>query len=221
MKNDLHELGDQVDDAVTELLALWPKLAEALERDSGVNDGERVSSSTNVHTLPVNLDVVDAIKLIHEEAWPAAYAARSWLAEPGDMVSLETTIESIGILYRRLVGRGLNGQARNLAAAVLRWHHTARTAIGLSRRATPLQSDGGPVHCPLHDRELVVLRQRGDEGTLDETARGDREAIRWQRGGGLYCPLKDCKGAWGPSEYPFLGRLVAEQRLRLTRQESA
>lgn len=221
MKEDLYELGDQVDDAITELLTLWPKLAEALERDGGINDGERVSSSTNVHVLPVNLDVVDCVKRIHEEAWPTAYAARSWLGEPGDMVSLETTVESLGVLYRRLVGRGLNGQARNLAAAVLRWHRTARTAIGLSRRATPLQSDGGPVMCPLHDAPLTQLRQRGDEGTVDEAARGDREAIHWQRGGGLYCPLKGCTGAWGPSEYPFLGRLVAEQRLRLTRQESA
>lgn len=221
MRNDMHELGDQVDDAVTELLALLPKLAGALERDAGASDGEHVTTSANVHVLPVNLDVLAAAKMLQDEAWPAAYAARSWLAEPGDNISLADTIRSTAILYRRLVGRERNGPARQLAATVLRWHRTVRTAIGLSRRAVPLSGDDGPITCPLHDDPLTQLRQRGDEGTFDESARGDREAIRWQRGGGLYCPLKDCSGAWGPSEYPFLGRLVAEQRLRLTRQESA
>lgn len=221
MKEDLHELGDQVDDAVEELLALWPRLGAALERDAGTNEGERVSSSANVFTLPVNLDVLAAVKRIRDEAWPAASDARTVLAEPGDMLSIERTLESLGILYRRLAARGYVGEARKLAASVLRWHRVARTAIGLSRRATPLQGDGQPIFCPLHDQPLTQLRQRGDEGILDETARGDREAIRWQRGNGLYCPARDCDGAWGPSEFAFLGRLVAEQRLRLTRQQSA
>lgn len=221
MKQDLYELGDQVDDAVEELLALWPKLHEALPRDAGGNDGERVTSRTNVFASLVNQDVSGAIKVLRDEASPAAMEARTVLGEPGDTAPMERTLESCGILYRRLVGRGYVGEARKLAASVLHWHRVARTAIGLSRRATPLQGDGRPVFCPLHDTQLVTLRQRGDEGALDDTAQGDREAIRWRRGDGLYCPLKGCKGAWGPSEYPFLGRLVAEQRLRLTRQESA
>lgn len=221
MKIDLYELGDQVDDAVTELLALLPALAAALERDAGTGDGERVSTSSNVHVLPVNLDVLAAAKMLQDEAWPAAHAARSWLAEPGDNLGLERTIGSTGVLYRRLVGRERNGQARHLAAAVLRWHRTVRTAIGLTRRAVPLAGGMGAVHCPLHDDPLVQLRQRGDEGTLDETARGEREAIRWQRGNGLYCPSRGCEGEWGPSEFAFLGRLVTEQRRRLVKQVGA
>lgn len=221
MKADLYELGDRVDDAVAELLTLLPKLAGALERDTGASDGEHVTTSSNVHVLPVNLDVLAAAKMLQDEAWPAAYAARSWLAEPGDNISLEETLRSCGILYRRLLGRERTGPARQLATTVLRWHHTVRTAVGLSRRAIPLAGSMGAVNCPLHDIPLVQLRQSGDEGTLDETAHGDREAIRWQRGNGLYCPSRECDGEWGPSEYPFLGRLVAEQRRRLTTREPA
>lgn len=221
MKNDLYELGDQVDDAVEELLVLWPKLHEALPRDVGVNDGERVSASSNVSASLVNQDVSGAIKLLRDEASPAAMEARTVLGEPGDAQPVERTIESLGILYRRLAARGYVGEARKLAASVVHWHRVARSAIGLSRRPTPLQGDGRAVHCPLHDAPLVTLRHRGDEGTLDETARGDREAIRWRSGGGLYCPLRECAGGWGPGEFAFLGRLVSEQRLRLTRQESA
>lgn len=221
MTTDLHELGDRVDDAIAEILTLLPALGAGLERDSGTGEGEHVATSANVHKLPVNLDVLAAAKMLRDEAWPAAYAARSWLAEPGQRGELDDTIESLGILYRRLVGRQLNGPARRLAADVLRWHRVTRQAIGLSRRAIPLAGVDGPVTCPLHDDPLVQLRQRGDEGTLDETAHGNREAIRWQRGGGLYCPSRDCDGEWGPSEYPFLGRLVAEQRLRLAKRVSA
>ncbi|MGI5232877.1 hypothetical protein [Actinoallomurus sp. CA-142502] len=221
MTTDLHELGDLVDDAVAELLALLPALAAALERDSGAGEGERVATSTNVHVLPVNGDVLTAALMLQDEAWPAAHAARSWLNEPGDNLGLERTLDSLGVLYRRLVGRQFNSQARRLAATVLRWHRVTRQAIGLSRRAVPLAGSMGAITCPLHDDPLVQLRQRGDEGTLDETARGDREAIRWQRGGGLYCPSRDCDGEWGPSEYAFLGRLVAEQRRRLAPQETA
>lgn len=221
MPEDLYELGDRVDDAVEELLRLWPKLHDALPRDVGTVDGERVSATAEVSTLLVNLDVSKAIKLLRDEASPAAMDARTVLGEPGDAAPMERTLESIAILYRRLVGRGQVGEARKLAASVLRWHRVARTVIGLSRRATPLQGDGRPVFCPLHDAPLVTLRHRGDEGTLDETARGDREAIRWRSGGGLYCPLRECDGEWGPGEFAFLGRLVAEQRTRLTREESA
>lgn len=221
MKNDLYELGDQVDDAIEELLTLWPKLQDALPRDVGTVDGERVTTTAEVSTVLVNLDVSKAITLLRDEASPAEMEARTVLGEPGDEQPMERTLESLGILYRRLAGRGYIGQARKLATSVLHWHRVARTAIGLSRRATPLQGDGRPVHCPLHDAPLVTLRRRGDEGTLDETARGDREAIRWRSGGGLYCPLRECAGEWGPGEFPFLGRLVAEQRARLTREESA
>lgn len=221
MTTDLHELGDRVDDAIAELLTLLPALATALERDSGTGEGERVATSTNVHVLPVNGDVLAAAVMLRDEAWPAAYAARSWLAEPGQRGDLADTIDSLGVLYRRLVGRQLGGQAQRLAATVLRWHRTVRTAIGLSRRPVPLAGLDGPVTCPLHDDPLVQLRLRGDEGTLDETAHGDREAIRWQRGGGLYCPARDCDGEWGPSEYAFLGRLVREQRRRLAPRETA
>lgn len=221
MKTDLHELGDQVDDAVEELLVLWPKLHEALPRDAGGNDSERVRASANVFAALVNQDVSGAIKLLRDEASPAAMEARTVLGEPGDAQPVERTVESLGILYRRLAARGYVGEARKLAASVLHWRRVARTAIGLSRRATPLQGDGRPIFCPLHDAPLVTLRHRGDEGTLDETARGDREAIRWRSGGGLYCPLRGCNGEWGPGEFAFLGRLVAEQRTRLSHQESA
>lgn len=215
----LDRLGDALDDAVTELLALYPQLASALERDSGASEGERVTTSTNVHVLPVNLDVLAAVKMLHEQAWAAAHEARVHLAEPGDMVSLTGTIASTAILYRRLVGQGKPAQARHLAGQVFRWHRTVRAAIGLTLRDRPLRGTDGPVCCPLHDDPLTQLQQVGDEGHIDAEAAGDREAITWQRGGGLYC--RHCGGGWGPGEYAFLGRLVGEQRLRIDRQATA
>ncbi|GAA0347773.1 hypothetical protein NE235_10635 [Actinoallomurus spadix] len=217
MTKDLHELGDQLDDAIAEILTLWPRLAGALERDAGLSEGERVATSTNVHTLPVNLDVMSAVRTLHDEAWLAVHRARALLGESAANRPIPDLVDSLGVLYRRLVGRGLNGEARRLAGTVFRWHRTIRAALGLSRPPLPVQGASGAVHCPLHDDPLVQLRQRGDEGRFDETANGDREAIRWQHGGGLYCPSPDCDGEWGPSEYPFLGRLVAEQRRRLAR----
>jgi hypothetical protein len=212
---DLHRLGDQVDDAIAEILELYPRLATALERDAGTAEGERVTTSANVHVLPVNLDVLAAVNALREQAWPAAHAARTWLAEPSDGGSTLDTLASIGILYRRLVGKQLDQPARNLAGNVFRWHHLARRAVGLSLPDRPLRGDRGPICCPLHDDPRVQLHQYGDEGRIDPDAHGDREAITWQRGGGLHC--RHCGGAWGPSEYAFLGRLVAEQRQRLTK----
>lgn len=221
MTKNLHELGDQVDDAVNELLVLWPQLANALERDAGASENERVTTTTTVTGVPVNVDVLYAIEMLQKETWWLAASARSVLHEPGTARSIEDAINSCAILYRRLVGRGYEAEAYQLAQIVLRWRYFARTAIGLSRRAKPLQGDGEPVFCPLHDSPLIQLRLRGDEGTLDLAAKGSREAITWRRGGGLYCPLKGCDGAWGPSEYAFLGRMVAEQRFRIAKQESA
>lgn len=219
MSDSLHRLGDRVDDAIADILELYPRLAAALERDAGTTEGERVTTSANVHTLPVNLDVLAAVNSLHEQAWPAAVFAREALGEPGHHVDIPTTLASLGVLYRRLVGRQLRRPARVLALDVFRWHHLARRAIGLSTPDRPLRGDGRPINCPQHDDPLIQLHQYGDEGRVDPDARGDREAITWQRGGGLHC--RHCGRAWSPSEYPFLGRLVAEQRHRLTRKASA
>lgn len=221
MTKTLYELGDQVDDAVNELLLLWPQLAHALQRDAGTSENERVTTSASVHTLPMNMDVLGAIRILQQETWPAALEARTLLNEPGAFRGTTKTIESCAILYRRLVGRGYDTEARELARIVLRWQHVTRTAIGLSRRAKPLHGDGEAVFCPLHDAPLVQLRLRGDEGTVNQDTRGNREAITWRSGGGLYCPHKGCRGEWGPSEFPFLGRLVAEQRARLAQHQQA
>jgi hypothetical protein len=219
VSDSLHRLGDRMDDALAEILELYPRLAAALERDAGTAEGERVTTSTNVHILPVNLDVMAAINALYEQVWPAAEAAREALGEPMWRDDIPKTLASIGVLYRRLVGRQLRRPARVLAIDVFRWHYLMRRAVGLSTPDRPLRGNGRPIHCPLHDDPLVQLHQYGDEGRIDPTARGDREAIVWQRGGGLHC--RHCGGAWGPSEYAFLGRLVAAQRHRINPKASA
>jgi hypothetical protein len=216
---DLHRLGDAVDDAIAETLELYPRLASALERDTGATEGERVTTSTNVHTSPVNLDVLTVVNAMREQVWPVAEAAREALAEPGELGDVPEVLASLGVLFRRLVGKQLATEARCVALDVFRWRHMVRRALGLSTPDRPLRADGRPITCPRHDDPLVTLQQYGDEGRLDAQARGDREAITWQRGGGLHC--QHCGSAWGPSEYPFLGRLVAEQRHRIERKASA
>jgi hypothetical protein len=219
-RNDLHILGDQVDQAVDELLMLWPQLAGALQRDQGAPNGERVTTSSTAHArIPVNADVLAAVEELHRDVWPAAWQARDVLGEPGRMVSMEETIRSTGVLYRRLVGRERGDEAKRLAGSVFRWHRLVRQAIGLSRHAQPLRGDNGEIVCPLHDDPLTVLRQRGDEGTLNDRRAGER--ITWRAGEGVYCPDPECRARWSPAEYGLLGRLVeaAEERRRADREE--
>lgn len=207
MTQELHALGDQVDQAVDELLMLWPQLAGALQRDQGAPSGERVTTSSTAHArIPVNADVLAAVEELDRDAWITVYRARQFLGEPSEMTSIQETIRSTGILYRRLVGRERGDEAKRLAGSVFRWHRLVRQAIGLSRHAQPLRGDGGEIHCPLHDDPLTVLRQRGDEGTLHD--RRAVERITWRSGEGVYCPEETCRARWSPAEYGLLGRLV-------------
>jgi hypothetical protein len=221
-RNELHALGDQVDQAVAELLTLWPQLAGALQRDQGAPNGERVTTSSTAHSrTPVNADVLAAALELDQDAWITVYRAREFLGEPGEMVSVQETIRSTGILYRRLVGRERGDEAKRLAASVFRWQRVVRTAIGLSRRAQPLRGDNGEIVCPLHDDPIVTLRQRGDEGTLNDRRAGER--ITWRSGEGVYCPQSECRARWSPAEYGLLGRLVeaAEERRRAEQEKVA
>ncbi|MBC6458404.1 hypothetical protein [Actinomadura sp. HBU206391] len=214
---ELHALGDQVDQAVSELLTLWPQLASALERDQGGPANERVTTTANVHTIPVNGDVLAAVQELDRDAWPAVWKARDVLGEPGGRISIEETIRSTGVLFRRLVGREKPQDAKRLAHEVFRWHRLVRTAIGLSRRAQPLRGDRGEIRCPLHDDPVTTLRQRGDEGTLHDRRASER--ITWRSGEGVYCPDRECRARWTPAEYGLLGRLVeaAEERRKAER----
>ena len=200
-------MSDDLDDAIAEILVLWPALPTALPRDAGVQSGERVATSENVHSVPLNVDVaavlVDLRRAIPDWARWAAMAANVSLV--GDLVH---QLEQLPAIHHRLGEIGRTRDAERLNDAVNGWLTAARRALGLNRPDRPIGE-----HCPRHDDPLTPLIQPGDHGHL-RYAKLDRHGhpvdayIDWSRIEIVCC--RHCDATWTPERYIHLGRLIRQ-----------
>jgi hypothetical protein len=201
-------VSDDLDDAIAELRILWPALPTALPRDAGVQSGERVATSENVHSVPLNVDVaaviVDLTRAIPQWTNWAAAAANVTAAS----TSVPKALEQLPSIHDRLDQLGRTRDAGRLAEAVNGWQWAARNALGLNRPDRPI----GEM-CPRHDDPLQPLVQPGDHGHL-RYAKLDRHghpidaAIEWSRIEIVCC--RHCDAMWTPERYIHLGRLIRQ-----------
>ncbi len=195
-------------DDVTELLILWPHLAAALERDQGTAEGERVSGDAGAFGLPVNADVLDALRTLGAEVPGIASWAAGVVAEPPVHRSIEQHLRHFPRLHERMLVTAAVKEAAHLAVAVHGLLRQVKVAIGLRTADRKLGQ-----FCPLHDDELRELIAPGDEGVLryrrlDRDGQPIAPAVEWRRSDCALC--RHCGAAWEPSQYLLLGRLLRD-----------
>lgn len=199
-------------DDVTELLILWPHLAAALERDQGVAEGERVSGDAGAFGLPVNADVLDALRTLAWEAPALAGWAATVISEPPVRRSIPDHLRQFPRFHERMLVTAATADAGELARRVRSMLRRVKIAVGLRTLDRHLGQ-----FCPLHDDPLHELIAPGDEGVL-RYRRLDREgqpiapAVEWRRSDCALCP--HCKAAWEPRQYLLLGRLLRDADTR-------
>jgi hypothetical protein len=199
-------------DEITELLILWPHLAAALERDQGAADEERVSGDPGTFGLPVNADVLEALRLLSLDVPVLAQWAAGVVAEPHLSRAVDDHLRHFPRWHERMLVTAAIQEAARLAASVHALLRQVKLALGLRTVDRRLGQ-----FCPLHDDPLRELTAPGDEGVL-RYRRLDREgqpiapAVEWRRSDCALC--RHCGAAWEPSQYLLLGRLLREADAR-------
>lgn len=200
-------------DEVTELLILWPHLAEALARDEGVSaDAVRVSGGSGTFALPVNADTLSAAATLAVEVPALATWAAGVVAEPPQGRSIDDHLRHFPRWHERMLVTAAIDEAAQLAAGLHSALREVKLALGLRTADRKLGQ-----FCPLHDAPLRELVAPGDEGAL-RYKRLDREGqpiepvVEWERRDAAMC--RSCGASWGPGQYLMLGRLLREADLR-------
>lgn len=195
---------DSVRDDLAELTLLWPALADALERDAGTVTDERVNGTTNVHTIPVNPEVLRTVTSLLREVPDTARWATSAVAEPHNPArDVLAHLRHFQRLYDRLSGLNQGADAGHLARTISGWLDQTKTAVGLKIRDRRLGQ-----FCPVHDEPLAELVTPGDEGWIEDSAATGGNTIRWRRDDVVLC--RHCGTTWAPSRFLFLGRMLVE-----------
>lgn len=206
-------------DTIDELLVLWPALPTALARDAGTTTSERVATSENVHTIPLNGDVA-AVILDLQRAIPewTAWAAQIVGESRNDHAGTPDHLKRIPALHDRLRGQGRTADAKLLEHTTNGWLTRCRTALGLNR-----PDRGTGLRCPNHDQPLSLLIQPGDHGhlqyaKLDSAGHPVDAWVNWTRTDLIMC--RHCDSIWTPARYMWLGRLIrdADHRRQTTTQ---
>ncbi len=191
---------------------LLPALGEAVARDQGAADEERVSASSVVPSLPVNTDVLAAVREVRDRLPALRYAAQVALGEKRPLGTPEGALRHIPVLHERLRGRGLVHVAENLAQGTEAVLRLVQLALGLRTLDKPL---GEP--CPVHDEAIVGLVTPGDIGYLeydhlDAQGRPVQPRVRWIHTEAVLC--RHCGTSWSPGQYVLLGRRIKEAAAR-------
>lgn len=195
---------------VDELQILWPALPIALPRDAGTTSGERVATSENIHSVPLNVEVAAVITdlnwaIPHWTRWAATTAG---LGNPGG--DIPACLRQLPGIHQRLHTLGRTRDAASLANTTQRWLGACRRALGLD---APDQAFG--EHCPRHDRPLTPLTRPGDIGHLHWT-RLDRDGhptdptVTWTHIDVVLC--RHCDSLWTPNRYMWLSRLIKQAK---------
>ncbi len=199
-------------DEVTELLILWPHLGHALERDAGAAEGERVSGGGSTFALPVNADVLQALRVLTDEVPTTAAWAAGVIAEAAVQRTIEGHLQHFPRMHERMLVTAAVEDAARLAAALHATLRHVKIALGLRTHDRRLGQ-----FCPLHDEPLRELIAPGDEGVL-RYRRLDRHgqpicpAVEWRRSDCALC--RHCGASWAPSQYLLLGQLLREADVR-------
>jgi hypothetical protein len=199
----------QLADIIDELQVLWPALPIALPRDAGTSNGERVTTSEQVHTVPLNVEVAAVITDLERAIpdWTSWAARTAGLGAHGDVPACLRQLPGI---HQRLLTLGRTRDAQRLADTAQRWLSAARKALGLD---APDQPFGEP--CPRHDQPLTGLMRPGDVGhlhwtKLDRAGHPVDPTITWTHTDVVYC--RHCDSIWTPDRYRFLYRLVKQAK---------
>lgn len=194
---------------VTELLILWPHLAEALARDTGVSEAaERVSGGPTAFALPLNADVHAALGTLHHEVPSLALWAAGVVAEPALQRGIDGHLRQFPRWHERMLVTAATAEAGQLAAGLHSMLREVKLALGFR---TPDRRLG--QWCPMHDAALCELIKPGDEGKLRYTRLSSAgqpvaPAVDWTRTDAAVCRL--CGASWGPAQYLMLERLLRE-----------
>lgn len=215
------EIGpEQLADIIDELQILWPALPIALPRDSGTTSSERVTTSEQVHTVPLNVQVAAVITDLQRAVpdwtrWASTTAGLG--ATPG--ADVNACLRRLPGIHHRLHELGRTRDAAKLADAAQRWLSAARKALGLDAPDTPF---GEP--CPRHDTPLTGLTRPGDIGhlhwtKLDRNGHPVDPTITWTHTDVVLC--RHCDSIWTPDRYRWLARLIKQAKTeRATVQEA-
>lgn len=195
-------------DDVTELLILWPHLAVALERDSGTAEGERVSGGDGTFGLPVNADVLEALRILCREVPETAVTAAGIVNEPPMHRSIPDHLRHFPRLHERMLVTAAVTEAGQFAAQVHGMLRLVKIAIGLRTADRYLGQ-----YCPMHDAPLRELVEPGDEGILryrrlDRAGQPIEPAVEWRRSDCVLC--RHCGASWTSGQYLLLGRMLRD-----------
>ncbi len=207
MTND--DIGpEQLADIIDELQVLWPALPIALPRDAGTSSGERVTTSEQVHTVPLNVEVAAVITDLehHVPGW-TAWAARTAGLGPTPS-TVPACLRQLAGIHHRLLEQGRTRDAARLADTVQGWLGAARRALGLD---APDEHFG--EYCPRHDQPLIGLMRPGDVGhlrwtKLDQAGHPVDPTITWTHVDVVFC--RHCDSLWTPDRYMWLNRLIKQ-----------
>jgi len=199
-------------DDITELLILWPHLTAALERDQGATDQERVSGDPGTFGLPVNADVLEALRLLHLDVPVLAQWAAGVVAEPHLGRAVDDHLRHFPRFHERMLVTAAIQEAARLAASVHSMLRQVKLAVGLRTVDRRLGQ-----FCPLHDDPLRELIAPGDEGVLryrylDRSGQPVAPCVEWQRSDCALC--RHCGAAWSPGQYLLLGKLLRDADTR-------
>lgn len=221
------ELATLVGLAADELAVLWPRLADALERDArglGTSDGR--PSAPDVHAALANREVADAITVLAAAAADAADRVATALAAGGRWTGPAPTaallLADAAHWYDALRRHGGDATASWLAGQLDTWVRAARTALRLTTRERPLGR-----RCPYHRDRPAGLLVEADEARLHDALLAGRTVppgqapLSWRHADAVRCPDQTCPGQrWqGAAQLRQLSKLLdaadaTEQRTR-------
>lgn len=196
-----------VDDTAELLAILWPALDDALARDQGATDGDKVSAAGIVPAAPVNADVLSTMTAVGVElrltaAWAASVIGGAYVdREPVDQ------FRHAPCWHHQMMATGATLDAEALAGTLARWLRAVKLAL---RLAEPDRRLG--QYCPRHDAPLVELVAPGADAAITWTrivgGRPLDPRVDWRRTVGVFC--RHCEALWQPGEY-----LALERELRI------
>ena len=182
-------------DDCAELGDLWPRLREALGKDTG----ETALSAAFTGSVPFNPDVMHAItelaaRVPSATTWAADLGGEAWPKRP-----VAVCLANLPRFHARLMDLGAL-RLRDAAALEADVHHWLRLAKLALRLIDPSWDLPAWVVCTAHDQPVSRLRHIGAERAIRQTANGPVTEL--VRDGYWLCP--HCGTTWPQSHWELL-----------------
>ncbi len=179
-----------------ELAALIPALAAALTRDNAPAAGR---GGMPEGPLPVNLDVLRALEMLHREIPAGCAQACELTGEPWHPRPLPVCLRALPRLHERLAHLDMVGAARRIEARTERWLRVTKLALGFRNPDRPLGFD-----CPLHEEPSPLIMIGSERFLRDGPVPSVTEP---QLAGLIRCHL--CGAEWRKLQWDFLLTMLA------------